>query len=67
MTELRRWKAEEKIVIIKEAKENGRIVETCRKHSIDLGMYYRWKESYDSFGQNGLKPHYRRMEPRMRS
>ncbi len=63
MTELRRWKAEEKIVIIKEAKENGRIVETCRKYFIDPGMYYRWKESYDSFGLDGLKSNHRRMEP----
>ena len=66
MTERRRWKAEEKLAIIKEVKENGRIVETRRKYSIDPGMYYRWKESYDSFGIDGLKPHYRRMEPGMR-
>ena len=25
--------------------------------------YYRWKESYDTFGIYGLKSHYRRMEP----
>jgi hypothetical protein len=29
-------------------------------------MYYKWKESYDTLGLDGLKPHYRRMEPGMR-
>jgi len=48
MTERRRWKAEEKLAIIKEIKENGKVVETSRKYSIDPGMYYKWKESYDT-------------------
>jgi transposase-like protein len=48
MTERRRWKAEEKLAIIKEAKENGKVVEICRKYSIDPGMYYKWKEFYDT-------------------
>ena len=63
MTERRRWKAEEKLAIIK---ESGKVVETCRKYSVDPGMYYKWKESYDTFGLDGLKPHYRRMEPGVR-
>lgn len=25
-------------------------------------MYYKWKESYDAFGLDGLKPYYRRKE-----
>ena len=29
-------------------------------------MYYKWKESYDTFGLDGLKSHYRRMEPGVR-
>ena len=66
MTERRRWKAEEKLAIIKEVKENNKVVETCRKYSIDPGMYYKWKESYDTFGLDGLKPHYKRMEPGVR-
>jgi len=66
MTERRRWKAEEKLAIIKDVKENGKVVETCRKYSVDPGMYYKWKESYDTFGLDGLKPHYRRMETGMR-
>ena len=66
MTDRRRWKAEEKLAIIKEVKENGKVVETCRKYSIDPGMYYKWKESYDTFGLDDLKPHYRRMESGVR-
>ena len=34
--------------------------------SVDPTMYYRWKESYDTFGIDGLKSHYRRMEPGVR-
>jgi transposase-like protein len=66
MTERRRWKAEEKPAIIKDVKENGKVVETCRKYSVDPGMHYKWKESCDTFGLDGLKPHYRRMETGMR-
>ncbi|EQD75615.1 transposase [mine drainage metagenome] len=29
-------------------------------------MYYKWKESYDTFGLDGLKPHHSRMEPGVR-
>ena len=66
MTERRKWKAEEKLAIIKEVKENGKVVETCRKYSVDPGMYHKWKESYDTFGLDGLKLHYRRMKSGVR-
>jgi len=66
MDSRRRWKAEEKLAIIKEIMEKGAVVETCRKHSVDPSMYYKWKESYDTFGLDGLKPRSRRMEPGMR-
>jgi len=66
MTERRRWKAEEKLAIIKEIKDNNRVVETCRKCSVDPSMYYKWKEYYDTFELDGIKPHYRRMEPGVR-
>ena len=57
----RTTKVEEKLAIIKEVKENGRIVEKCRKYFIVPGIDYRWKEYYDSFGLDDLKPRYRRM------
>ncbi|MEM0135702.1 MAG: transposase [Thermoplasmatales archaeon] len=59
-------KANEKHAIIKEVKENGKVVETCRKYSVDPSKYYKWKEFYDTFGLDGLKPHYRRMGPDVR-
>ena len=62
----RRWQPEEKLAVIKEIQEKGSVVETCRKYSVDPAMYYRWKESYDTFGIDGLKSHYRRMEPGVR-
>ena len=63
----RRWQPEEKLAVIKEIQEKGSVVETCRKYSVDTTMYYRWKESYDTFGIDGLKSHYRRMEPGVRA
>ncbi|MHB1812916.1 MAG: helix-turn-helix domain-containing protein [Thermoplasmataceae archaeon] len=63
MTERRRWKAEEKLTIIKESKGNDRVVETCRKYSLGPDMCYKWKESYETFGLDGLESHYIRMEP----
>ena len=66
MTERRKWKTEEKLAIIKEVRENNKVVETCRKYSVGPEMYYKWKESYDTFGLDGLKPHCRRMEPGVR-
>ncbi len=39
MTERRKWKSEEKLAIIKEVREKGTVVETCRRYSIDPSMY----------------------------
>ena len=50
----RRWSPEEKKAVTKEVQEDGSVAEMCRKYSIDTAMYYRWKESYDSFGWDGL-------------
>ena len=40
MGERRKWKADEKLAIIKEIEETGKVIETCRKYSISNGMYY---------------------------
>ena len=37
----RKWKAEEKLAILKEAREGISIAEVCRKHSIDSYMRAR--------------------------
>ena len=57
MAERRKWKADEKLAIIKEIEETGKVIETCRKYSISNGMYYKWKESYNTFGLDGIKSH----------
>ena len=53
----RRWKAEEKLAIIKEAKESSSVAEVCRKHSIDPSMLTGWRESYETFGLECLRTH----------
>jgi len=40
----RRWRAEEKLAIIKEANEDSSVTEVCGKHFIDFSMPY-WKYS----------------------
>jgi len=35
MTDRRRLKSEEKLAIIKEIKESRKVIETCRKYSVD--------------------------------
>jgi transposase-like protein len=61
-----RWLPEEKMALIREVQEKGSVAGTCRKYSVDPAMYYRWEESYDSFGIDGLKAYARRMEIGMR-
>ena len=57
MAERRKWKADEKLAIIKEIEETGKVIETCGKYSISTEMYYKWKESYNTFGLDGIKSH----------
>ncbi len=66
MTERRRWKSEEKLALIKEIKENGHVVETCRKYGVDPSMFYRWKEIYDTYGVDGLISGRRHSDPSIR-
>ena len=66
MTERRRWKSEEKLALIKEIKENGHVVETCRKYGVDPSMFYRWKEIYDTYGVDGLISGRRHSDPGVR-
>lgn len=51
----KRYSAEEKFLILREAQEHG-VVETCKKHGIDPTTYYSWKERYESEGIAGLLP-----------
>lgn len=49
MSERRKWKAEEKLAIIKEIEDTGKIIETCRKYSISTCMYYKLKDAYNIY------------------
>ena len=57
MADRRKWKADEKLAIIKEIEETGKVIETCGKYSISTGMYYKWNESYNTFRLDGIKSH----------
>ncbi len=46
-----------KLAIIKEIEETGKVFETCRKYSISIGLYYKWKDAYNIYGLNGIKSH----------
>ena len=54
MSERRHWKAEEKLALINEIRNKGHVVETW-KYGADPTMFYRWKESYEAFGMEGLR------------
>ena len=47
MSGRRQWKAEVKLALINEIRENGHIIETCRKYGADPTMFNHWKESYE--------------------
>ena len=66
MTERRRWKSEEKLALINEIKENGHVVETCRKYGVDPSMFYRWKDIFDTYGVEGLRSRTRHSDPGVR-
>ena len=55
MCERKYWKAEEKFALINEIKDKDQVVETCRKYGADPTMFYRWKESSETFGMEGLR------------
>ena len=51
--ERKKFKTEEKIAILKEAKENG-VTITLEKHSIYPATYYSWKKKHDNMGEEGF-------------
>ena len=44
MSERRHWKAEEKLALINEIKDKGRVVETCRKYGVGPSVFHCWKK-----------------------
>lgn len=51
----KRRSAKEKLLILREAEQEGVIV-TCRKYEIDPSTYYNWKEKHEDGGIEALKP-----------
>ena len=66
MSERRHWKAEEKLALISEIRDKGHVVEACRKYGADPTMFYRWKESYETFGMESLRSQSRSIESGLR-
>jgi putative transposase len=52
--ERRKFSREEKLKILKEARENG-VKSTLSKHGLYQATYYYWKKKYDSMGEEGLQ------------
>lgn len=41
----RRWTAEEKLQILKEARQtNAAVADVCRRHGISAGQFYQWEK-----------------------
>ncbi len=40
--------------ILKEA-ESGKVSETCRKHGISVGTFYKWRSKYGGMALSDLK------------
>lgn len=61
----RQFTPEEKYSILQEAEREG-FTETCRKYQIAPSVMSYWKKKYLSKGKDGLKPGYRRVDPKVR-
>ena len=61
----RKWSFEEKLFIIREVERCG-LVQTMRQHQIAASTYYKWKEKYDLYGEEGLKQAYRQSDPELK-
>ena len=66
MSRLRRkFSLEEKLQIIHEAEQQG-IELTLRKYQLSRSLYYKWKNSFDRKGTDGLTPRYHKVDPQVR-
>jgi transposase-like protein len=61
----RKWSQEEKLFIIREVERCG-LVQTMRQHQVAASTYYKWKEKYDLYGEEGLKQAYRQSDPELK-
>lgn len=61
-TQRRKFTPEERLSILQEAAREGRI-ETIRKYNLSPSLYEKWKSKYTKKGIDGLKNHYRKIDP----
>lgn len=61
----RKFSLAEKLQILSEADQNG-IEVTIRKYQLARSLYYKWKNSFDHKGSDGLVPQYRKVDPHVR-
>ena len=52
--ERRKFSKEEKVRILREARDHG-VKETLSKHGLYPATYYYWKRKYDEMGEPGLQ------------
>ena len=62
----RKFSPEERLSIIQEAQKEGG-VEICRKYNLSPSLLSKWKQRYLDKGIDGLKAHYKRLDPQVRA
>jgi putative transposase len=65
MKSKRKFSPEEKLQMLREAESSGLEV-TLRKHNLARSLFYRWKNSFDRQGVDGLQPKYKKIDPGIR-
>ncbi len=62
----RKYSIDEKLSILQEGENNG-VELTCRKYDISRSLYYRWRNSFNRQGPDGLTPKYHKIDPEVRA
>jgi len=62
----RKFSIDEKLSILQEGENNG-VELTCRKYNISRSLYYRWRNSFNRQGPDGLVPKYHKVDPKVRA
>ncbi len=63
--ERRNWSEAQKLQILQEAQQNG-VTETLRKYNLSSSAYRRWRRAYNGEGMEGLRPHYKTIDPEVK-
>ena len=62
----RKFSIDEKLSILQEGENNG-VELTCRKYNISRSLYYRWRNSFNRQGPDGLAAKYHKVDPGVRA